>query len=494
MLDRLYCPDFSAVFGPEFRNPYDYPMIDALVWPSLIDLDQTPESAKLYSLVKDNPYPLFYRRKITINQFIIEMKASNLSGACLQAIDLGREYGIKSEIVLKAAKKYPGLFYPILSPQATKNGVDEFKTQVKRAVAVVIYPSYQKLDLLRPSPDFEQICNICTKEELPLKLDLGNMYLPENDISMCTVEKVRAFASSHSHLKIILSGLDLLGNGPQMLNLLRYEPNLYVEFDPRTFGGMTPKQFFERIFAIPGLIQNTWSRILLGSATPMLESSQLTRGWWDATATLPFASQSLLRTWLYRNIHRVYRLGITPDKSIQNVNEAPYAELNPGKIIEKSDHELFIQQDLELNSFSITQLLYISPHILDAAKFWTQKYVDYPYGELTLKSYHTTTSLIVNEHEIGNYLQMHYQFAEETMAKAEDKLHTLAAEENRADFNYPDHILATTVGDKDFTVPILDGKIQLGTRENLYVLVPFGPRGIKLSLTFKLFKGKKIEN
>jgi thiamine phosphate synthase YjbQ (UPF0047 family) len=78
------------------------------------------------------------------------------------------------------------------------------------------------------------------------------------------------------------------------------------------------------------------------------------------------------------------------------------------------------------------------------------------------------------------------------MTEASDKLHTLAAEENRADFNYPDHILASKYGDKDFTVPIINGKIQLGGRENLYVLVTFGPRAIKLSFTVKLFKAKKL--
>jgi thiamine phosphate synthase YjbQ (UPF0047 family) len=492
MLDRLYCPDFSAIFGDNFRNPYDYPMIDGLIWPTLTDIESGPEGKKLLALVKDDPHPLFYRRKISTNQLVIELKASNLMGGCLQAIDLGREYGISSESVIKATKNAPGLLFAIISPIATKDGVTKFKKQVKDAVAVVIYPSYQNLDLANPSSELDEICAICKIEKLPLKIDLGNMYLPDNNPMNCTVEKIRKFASTYSDIKIVLSGIDLLGNGKQMLNLLRYEHNLYAEFDPRTFGGMTPQSFFEKLFKIPGFIQNAWGRIILGSSTPMLESSQITRGWWNATEKLSFAQQCLLRSWMYRNIHRIYRLNIQPESGLHNIAPASYGTLKPGRVIKKSDSELFIQQDLELNSFAITQMLFISPYILQAAAEWTKKYSEYQFGEFTLKSYHTTTSLIVNEHEFGNYLQLHYQLCEETMKSAEDKLHTTAAEENRADFNYPDHILASSVGDKDFTVPIMDGKIQLGGRENLYILVTFGPRALKLSLTFKLFKGEPL--
>jgi thiamine phosphate synthase YjbQ (UPF0047 family) len=492
VLDRLYCPDFSALFGSNFRNPYEYPLIDSLVWPSLVDLETPPETVKLFALVKGNSHPLFYRRKITVNQLVIELKASGLQGACLQALELGREYGIPSETVIKAVKKYPEFFYAILSPRITADGLEALKKHIKFAVAIVIYPSYQNLDLVNTSPDLDRLCQICEQEGLPLKIDLGNMYLPDNNLTLVTPDKIRTFASKHYNLKIVLSGIDMLGNGPEMLNIVRYERNVNVEFDPRTFGGTTPVEFFSKVFAIPGLIQNAWDKILLGSSTPMLESSQITRGWWNATEKLPFNLQSLLRTWMYRNVHRIYRMPCKPESTIAGIIPAPYATFKPARVIQKSDNELFILQDLELNSFAITQLLFISPYILEAAKQWTQEFKDYPFGEFTLKSYHTTTSIIVNEHEHGNFLQLHYQFAEATMSAAEDKLHTVAADENRADFNYPDHILASSVGDKDLTVPIVDGKIQLGGRENLYILVTFGPRGLKLSLTFKLFKGTSV--
>jgi thiamine phosphate synthase YjbQ (UPF0047 family) len=200
-----------------------------------------------------------------------------------------------------------------------------------------------------------------------------------------------------------------------------------------------------------------------------------------------------MRTWMYRNLNRIYKLNLPSKKDLAGVDDVKFGELLPARVIQKSDSELFIQQDLALNSFSITQLLYVSPYILQAAADLAKQFPEYAFGEFTVKSYHTTTSLIVNEHEIGNYLQMHYQFAEDTMEEAGDKLHTVAAEENRADFNYPDHITASTRGDKDFTVPILDGKIQLGGRENVYVLVTFGPRAIKLSFSVKLFKGRDLK-
>jgi thiamine phosphate synthase YjbQ (UPF0047 family) len=493
MLDQLYCPDFSAILGPEFRNPYDYPMIDSLIWPTLTDVKLDEKGKKLIELSLDGDHPVFYRRKIPINNLVTELKASGLKGACMQAIDLGREYGISSEIVIEYAKKYPKLIFPIISPLLTKDGIIALKKNINKAVAVVIYPSYQNIDLAVITNELKELCKICLDKSIPIKIDLGNMYFPNNTQENCTPAKVRKFVSSFPNNVFILSGIDILGDGLAMINILRFERNLNLEFDPRTFGGITPVSFFTKIFEIPGFVQNNWNRILLGSVTPMLESSQLTRGWWNATEKLPFAQQCLLRTWMYRNIHHIYKLPPLAENTLGNVKDAKLGVILEPKIVEKSENELFIQQDLALNSFSITQLLYITPIILEAVNILTEKFAEYPFGEFTLKSYHTTTSIIVNEHEFGNYLQLHYQMAEDTMLPAEDMLHTVAAAENRADFNYPDHILASTRGDKDFTVPIMDNKIQLGGRENLYVLVTFGPRSLKLSMTIKLFKGKKIQ-
>ena len=115
MFDRLYCPDFSAIYGPNWRNPYDYPMIDSFVWPTFIDIELPPEGKQLLEITQDGHHPLFYRRKIGIAHLITELKCSGIEGACIQAIDIGRDYGIPSSVVIECAKKYPKILFPIIS-------------------------------------------------------------------------------------------------------------------------------------------------------------------------------------------------------------------------------------------------------------------------------------------------------------------------------------------------------------------------------------------
>ena len=153
---------------------------------------------------------------------------------------------------------------------------------------------------------------------------------------------------------------------------------------------------------------------------------------------------------------------------------------------------MVVDFEISLQSFSITQLIWIQP-VLKQLWHAVGKKNNYTIetGELLLRSYHTTTSILVNEHERGNFLQLHYDLAKKTMENASDKLHTVAAEENRADFNYPDHLLASSVGNRNVTIPIRDGELQLGGRENFYVLVTFGPRGMKLLARFTLLISNK---
>jgi len=153
----------------------------------------------------------------------------------------------------------------------------------------------------------------------------------------------------------------------------------------------------------------------------------------------------------------------------------------------KEYKQAIVDFEARLQSFSITQLLWIQPLI---EKTWAAVRKDFPAvetGDLLVRTYHTTTSLIMNEHERGNYLQLHYDFAVKSRDDPSDKLHTVAAEENRADFNYPDHILASSVGDRSLTIPIAASKLDIGSRENAYVLVTFGPRGIKLKLRYTFY-------
>jgi len=120
--------------------------------------------------------------------------------------------------------------------------------------------------------------------------------------------------------------------------------------------------------------------------------------------------------------------------------------------------------------------------------FNTLKNTNAKNGELFIRSYHTTTSLIINEHEFGNYLDLHYKFAEISKQNTSQFLHTVRALENRADFNYYDHELASTYGSRQLIVPIVNGNLEIGSRENFYVLVTFGPRAFNLYLKLKLFK------
>ena len=107
-----------------------------------------------------------------------------------------------------------------------------------------------------------------------------------------------------------------------------------------------------------------------------------------------------------------------------------------------------------------------------------------------IRSYHTTTSLLINEHEYGNYLDLHYKFAEISKKDSSNFLHTVRALENRADFNQYDHQLATVYGSRQLILPIINRKLDIGNRENFYILVTFGPREFQLYIRIKFLKEK----
>ena len=67
-------------------------------------------------------------------------------------------------------------------------------------------------------------------------------------------------------------------------------------------------------------------------------------------------------------------------------------------------------------------------------------------------------------------------------------MHTLSALENRADYNHPDHAIASTYGQRQLTLPIINRSLEIGSREHFYVLVTFGPRSINLFFRMKLIK------
>ena len=143
-----------------------------------------------------------------------------------------------------------------------------------------------------------------------------------------------------------------------------------------------------------------------------------------------------------------------------------------------------------MRSFAITQLLFITDLIKDLYRSCLEKNPHFKDGEILIRSYHTTVSLIINEHEFGNYLDMHYKFAEISSRNSSQSLHTVRALENRPDFNSFDHDLANLYGNRQLILPVLDGKIKIGSRENFYTLVTFGPRTFNIHIKLKLTKAK----
>jgi len=327
------------------------------------------------------------------------------------------------------------------------------------------------------------------KNRIPLKIDTGIHHMVNNNPELVIPETIETLVSHHPNLQIIISGIDLVGRGKEFINIAAWYPNVAVEIDPRAFGGFQPKEYFSQLFAIPGFVQNCWSKLLLGSATPTLEVSQLTRALYEATESLPFAHKCLLRIWAFRNAHRIYRLNSTAPNSYQGLPISEYRTIINEQTAQVDSNHSIITADLKLESFSITQLLYIS----DIVNTWVQsKLKDYPgaNGQLLIKSNHTTVSLLVNEHEIGNYLELHYTFCEESMKNVSHRMHTLKADEHRADFNFQDHIIASTYGHRELVVPIINGKHKLGSRENIYVLTTFGPRAMTMTLQLNIYKSK----
>jgi thiamine phosphate synthase YjbQ (UPF0047 family) len=293
------------------------------------------------------------------------------------------------------------------------------------------------------------------------------------------------FLSRESEIPIILSGIDFIGNFLPYYELVKLFRNLWIEVDPRNLGGITPKILFKSLFESPGFVQNIWNRITIGSATPTLEISQKYRGFFEATEDLNFAQKNLMRIWSYRNLNRtnstIFKPNLEPELFF------PIKSISKHKLVE-TQNEIQIFYTIQLRSYSITQLLYLSGIIKQAFNKLMDEYPKMKNGELFIKTYHTTTSLIVNEHEFGNFLDLHYKFAEYSIRDSSCYLHTVSALENRADFNHFDHLIATSYGSRQLSIPIVDRKLEIGTRENFYILVTFGPRNVSMILKIKLYK------
>ncbi|MHA1821930.1 MAG: YjbQ family protein [Promethearchaeota archaeon] len=580
-LERLFCPDFSAIFGDDFANPFLFPNLDSQIWPLFTDLDMTEfKEVKNLAEIKIKGHPAFYFRKISTQQLFIELESGGFGGAFIQALEIGRDYGIPNRLIYKIAKKYVQL-RAILSLNVDKTDLDKgrperlkqklgalFDDALKKGLheedisAIVIYPGYFNFDIYSPggySFDlFEQFVGafkVLEEKNIPLKLDVSDLHLPFLNYNNIARETISSFVgylvSKLPELKIIIAGASYPADLPYYIDIFKFNRNVNIEINHRTFGGMSPSGYLSKVLELPGFVQNWWSRVMIGSATPTLEPSQAMLGLVKATEGLPFSQKSLLRIWTFRNCWRIYnispqkvkefnnspiympfinKLGIKTDSaggpnkekedgangqdgsftnnifksySLKYANELNLVSASPPKSQNNKDkgpatteninkgrniniRNVKLGYDIHLQSFSITQLVSFQDIIIKIFKEIQEKYKKIEYGTLILKSYHTTTSIVMNEHEFGNYLEFHYYLAEKTMESADNRLHTVAALENRADFNFPDHITASSYGQRSITINIRNNKLNLGGRENYYALITFGPRKVNISADFDL--------
>jgi len=491
-MERLYQPDFSCIFGKSFANAFLYGQVDSLVWAVFKDVDKSEALQNLLKLKNPEGHEYFYNRNISINDEKVELDCSNIQLALIQGMDLGREYGIANSDVISVVKKDPKTFIGVLSYNlsniSTINDVlldlEKIEKEIKIG-GIVLYPSYTKLDLTNNNI-ITELLSYCKERNYFIKIDIGNLLFPENYTEFTSYEKIKSFLSNFPENVIVLSGLDISGDFKLYYQLVKYFNNLWIEIDTRSIGGMTPRDLFEQIFTIKGFIQNCWHRILIGSATPTLEISQIVRGFLEATEDLPFSQKCLLRTWGFRNVNRLNSSYF----SIENIDLKQFETIikieNP--YVLESENEVNLVYNIKLRSFSITQLIYLTQLIKDVLNDSLNKFPNLQNGEVFIRTYHTTTSLIINEHEFGNYLDMHYMFAEITKKDSSDFLHTVKALENRADFNPLDHSVAMKYGHKQLILPIIKRNLEIGSRENFYILVTFGPRVFQLYVRVKLLK------
>lgn len=183
--ERLYQPDFSSIFGKAYANAFLYGQVDSLVWPIFNDMELSDLLKNLLSLKNQENREYFYRRKISIEDEKVELNCSNIQLALVQAMDLGREYGISNSDVVGVVKKDPILFKGVLSfnPAKEKDIISKIKSLEKEIeiAGIVLYPSYIKLDLTSENKTLKELLDYCKVKNYFIKIDIGNLFLPNNN-------------------------------------------------------------------------------------------------------------------------------------------------------------------------------------------------------------------------------------------------------------------------------------------------------------------------
>ena len=104
-MERLYCPDFSSVFGSEFTNPFLLPNADSQIWPIFVDFKFPKQMTNLLEQkTKENAH--FYHRKITLAQQKLELQSSSIQMGLLQSLEIDSNNSIPNEFVIEVAQKW----------------------------------------------------------------------------------------------------------------------------------------------------------------------------------------------------------------------------------------------------------------------------------------------------------------------------------------------------------------------------------------------------
>jgi secondary thiamine-phosphate synthase enzyme len=100
---------------------------------------------------------------------------------------------------------------------------------------------------------------------------------------------------------------------------------------------------------------------------------------------------------------------------------------------------------------------------------------NYKTGIVNIYSRHSTSGIVVNENELG--LLKDFKGALESLVPTNENYH-----HNRIDNNADSHIKSFLVGNSE-TIPVYDGKPDLGTWQSIFFVELDGPRSRKVTVT-----------
>jgi len=128
------------------------------------------------------------------------------------------------------------------------------------------------------------------------------------------------------------------------------------------------------------------------------------------------------------------------------------------------------REDIELKTDERIEILDITREI----QFIVDK-SNYKTGIVNIYSRHSTSGIVVNENELG--LLKDFKGALESLVPTNENYH-----HNRIDNNADSHIKSFLVGNSE-TIPVYDGKPDIGTWQSIFFVELDGPRSRKVTVT-----------